>query len=554
MLFSPEELMPLGVWSKCISFLKLEDKSNCRFVCQGFKQEVDKITRKQEKLWIRNKKTSPVFDCFDNNHYISPFDSVSFAKPSTLQDLETISSRFLAVKVLRFDPVPRTSDEYGFAEVYQSPDEQYGNGSFYSLVQLFPSVECLILPGYVSKQNLETKAHVPSSLKHLTVKGVWEKQHFRMQQMFFDILHDYSPEYREERENDTSGAEEDVMTKKDLEDQDKCSNGEEQGEVKEEERVVETEDLFSHLVTDSKVHREDEDDDEDHSTGEDKRTSDEERDEKEEDNDTVPVILPSSLKSVEVTSGFLGGCLIRLASKRQVGRKVLDVSEIGWQDIPESLQYLEHGRVCFSAYQRKWTPTKRNLKTLFIPDRLVGIDGLGAFIQDNRETLKEIKIHTVGFDTQLTDLCQHLTHIEVLELELFDEKDAQRLQQNLFLHARNLKSLSLVVGKEYDRQEDRLEAIFRNMMSRVDKLTIVGDTLKTVNQHFATMIAKLLIQGSPRQVIHTRLKEYEIDSWRQAFLEYENIRVTTENPRVQIVDEIQIDMKDVIVERESLSD
>ena len=148
--------MPLEVWSKCLDVLSLSQRIACRAVCQAFKKETEDILRKQQKLWLKCTDDK-VFDCFDKDHFVDEKDSIEYKyeKCPSLEEMTAIACLFPSLVVLKLE----TREEF-----YDKT---------FPLLKLFPSIVCLVAPGYLSDKDLiGSNKKKPVNLKHLLAKSV----------------------------------------------------------------------------------------------------------------------------------------------------------------------------------------------------------------------------------------------------------------------------------------------------------------------------------------------------------------------------------------------
>src|SRR5882724_6092710 len=100
-LKQPSDLFPLDVWSIIMDYLPLEDKMRCRQVCTQLKTTVESNLKRQDRLWIRNRIHSKHVQCFEPNHAITTFDSISHSNQIKVRALEVLSSLMPSLKILR---------------------------------------------------------------------------------------------------------------------------------------------------------------------------------------------------------------------------------------------------------------------------------------------------------------------------------------------------------------------------------------------------------------------------------------------------------------------
>src|SRR5436309_571489 len=101
----PSDLFTLDVWSLVLQYLSLKDKLSCRQVCTQLKTQVESVVKRQDKLWVRNRLKNQPAQCFDPDHVITDFDSVSFSHDLRVKDLQVLSCLMPNLKVVRVDPI-----------------------------------------------------------------------------------------------------------------------------------------------------------------------------------------------------------------------------------------------------------------------------------------------------------------------------------------------------------------------------------------------------------------------------------------------------------------
>ena len=173
-MLKSEDYLGKEAWTLVLSKLSTEDKLSCRCVCNSFKKEVDSILEKnQDRVWLRHRDDEYThYFCYDKDHRISYRDTLYFGKTICIEKLKFVSKLMPSLKILQLDPLDQV-----YLEDYDDnlPDYCDKNGTAVPITQIFPQVECVILPGATEEDNFVGDL---SQVKHLTLfNGVRSKSY-----------------------------------------------------------------------------------------------------------------------------------------------------------------------------------------------------------------------------------------------------------------------------------------------------------------------------------------------------------------------------------------